>query len=173
MRWRLSLLLVWMLGCPLDIQVRPEEAPDAGCPDGVCPCLGDRDCPDGQRCDTFHDECESGPRLTDECNGIGECPSFANCEDNRCQLSCTYGCPPGYQCAPESVCVEECIAGPPETVGGACDSSMDCLRCGYCVGPTGAKRCHQPCRSDSDCPGGEPGGCEAVPGGSLRVCRLR
>lgn len=171
--WLLApLALMWVLGCPLDIQVRPEEAPDAGCPDGVCPCMRDTDCPEEQRCGDFYDKCEPGPRLTEECSGIGSCPSFAHCEDNRCQLSCTYGCPLGYQCAPESFCVEACTAGPPETLGNACDSSMDCLRCGFCVGSSGAKRCHQPCRFDADCPGSEPGACQPVPGSSLRACRL-
>ena len=173
--WFLALLgLLTVLGCPLDIQVRPKEFPDAGCEGRDCdtPCARDMECPDGQRCDDFYDRCEPGPRLTERCVGVTQCPAFADCENGRCELKCLYGCPLGYQCGPESVCVEECTDGPPETLGDFCGSSMDCTRCGVCVDSGGAKRCHQPCTSDGDCPGGAAGTCQPVSGSSLRVCRL-
>ncbi|WP_164019753.1 latent transforming growth factor beta-binding protein [Pyxidicoccus trucidator] len=168
------LALLTVLGCPLDIQVRSEDAADAGCQGDTCvrACTGDFECPEGQRCDAFYEECESGPRLTQVCSGVASCPAFASCEDGRCELRCSYGCPPGYRCDPESVCVEECTAGQPETLGNFCESSLDCTRCGFCVDAGGAKKCHRPCTSDSDCPGGPSGACQPVPGGSLRVCRL-
>lgn len=166
------LALVMLLGCPLDIQVRPDEVADAGCQGDACVCTGDRECPEDQRCDTFYEECEPGPRLTEACSGVAVCPGFASCEDGRCELKCLYGCPPGYRCAPESVCVEECSAGPTESLGRFCESSLDCGRCGFCVEARGAKKCHQPCTADSDCPGGGADACQPVPGSTLRVCQL-
>ncbi|MFP2908758.1 latent transforming growth factor beta-binding protein [Pyxidicoccus sp. 3LFB2] len=168
------LALLTALGCPLDIEVRPDETADAGCQGAACvrACTRDSECPAEQRCDTFYEECEPGPRLTQECSGVTSCQGLASCEEGRCELRCSYGCPPGYRCSPESVCVEECTEGPPERLGDFCASSLDCTRCGFCVDAGGAKRCHQPCSADSDCAGGGAGACQVVPGSSLRVCRL-
>jgi hypothetical protein len=170
----LLLVLLTALGCPLDIQVRPEAGTDAGCQGEDCAraCTRDLDCPDGQRCDDFYDVCEPGSRLTEECSGFGTCPAYADCKNSRCEQRCTFGCPLGYQCGPESLCVEQCTAGPPETLGRFCASSLDCTRCGFCVESGDGKKCHQPCGGDADCPGGGAGACQLVPGGSLRVCRL-
>lgn len=163
--WFLALLgLLTLLGCPLDIEVRPEEVPT--------PCVRDSECPDGQRCDDYSERCKPGTRLTEPCARSTSCPPYSSCENGRCERSCLYGCPLGYRCDPESLCVEECTQGPPETLGDFCDSSVDCTRCGFCVDAGGTKRCHQPCTSDGDCPGGAAGSCQPVPRGSLRVCRL-
>ncbi|WP_163992909.1 latent transforming growth factor beta-binding protein [Pyxidicoccus caerfyrddinensis] len=170
-----SLGLLMVLGCPLDIQVRPEEGTDAGCQGKDCEtlCVADSECPESHRCDDFEGHCAPGPRLTEECSDFISCQGLASCEDGRCELRCaSYECPPGYQCGPDKVCVETCTGGPPETLGAFCDSSLDCTRCGFCVDGGGSKRCHQPCSSDGDCPGGAVGSCQAVPGGSLHVCRL-
>ncbi|RYZ42058.1 MAG: FHA domain-containing protein [Myxococcaceae bacterium] len=35
----------------------------------------------------------------------------------------------------------------------------------------GGKRCHQPCLSDAECPGGAPRACAVLAGSSLRACR--
>ncbi|NMO13643.1 latent transforming growth factor beta-binding protein [Pyxidicoccus fallax] len=166
--------LLTLLGCPLDIQVRSEEVPDAGCEDDDCatPCVRDSECPDGQRCRDIYDRCEPGARITEPCAGLSSCPGFSNCKNGRCELACSRGCPLGYRCGPESLCVEECTQEPPETLGDHCDSSMDCTRCGFCVDAGGTKRCHQPCKSDEECPDGAAGSCQPVPGSSLRVCRL-
>ena len=168
------LALLSVLGCPLDIQVRPEDGTDTGCRGSACetPCVADSECSDAYRCDGLYERCEAGPRLTEECSGFGTCQGGASCEDGRCELRCVYGCPLGYRCAPEDLCVETCTGGPLETLGDFCDSSLDCTRCGFCVESGGAKKCHQPCSADADCPGGASGSCQLVPGGSLRVCRL-
>ncbi|MCP3137753.1 latent transforming growth factor beta-binding protein [Pyxidicoccus xibeiensis] len=166
------LALLTLLGCPLDIEVREE---DLVCEDEPCgtSCVADAECPDDQRCDGLEDVCVPGPRLTETCSGFGSCQPYASCEESRCEMSCSYGCPPGYRCGPENLCVEECTSGVPETLGDYCETSMDCTRCGFCVADAGgAKRCHQPCSSDGDCPGGTPGSCELIPRSSLRVCRL-
>jgi hypothetical protein len=170
----LATVLLGGLGCPLDIEVRA-PAEDAGCPEPCqVSCDSDAQCPDGQRCDTvYNGRCEAGPRLTQECTRLASCPAFALCEKGHCALRCTYGCPPGYQCGPEGVCVETCTGGPPETLGNFCESSMACARCGFCVSTGGAKRCHQPCKADAECAGGAPGACQPVGEGSpMRVCRL-
>ncbi|MFP2928137.1 latent transforming growth factor beta-binding protein [Pyxidicoccus sp. 3LG] len=170
------LALMTVLGCPLDIQVRPEEAPDAGCEEEPCeqPCASDAECPDDARCYDFEERCVPGPRLTEACSGFNSCQPYANCKDNRCELRCNFGCPLGYRCGPEALCVETCTGGArPERLGDFCNSSLDCTRCGFCVEAEGGKRCHQPCQSDSECPEGAPGSCQQVPGKEgLRVCRL-
>ena len=59
--WFLApLVLVTLLGCPLDIQVRPAEHTDAGCQGRDCqtPCVADSQCLDSERCDTFDERCE-------------------------------------------------------------------------------------------------------------------
>lgn len=173
--WFLApLAVVTLLGCPLDIQVRPEEATDAGCDEKSCRalCAADSECPDDERCNRFEERCEPGPRLTEECFGFDSCQGFANCTKGRCEMSCTYECGRGYQCAPDKICVETCTAGPPETLGRFCQSSLECTRCGICVDSGAGRRCHQPCGSDSDCPGGAEGSCQTLPGSSVHVCWL-
>jgi hypothetical protein len=169
------LALVTLLGCPLDIQVRGEEAePDAGCQGSDCraSCTSDAECPDSERCYDFDGRCEPGPRLTEECSGFNSCQAYANCKNSRCELRCTFGCPLGYQCAPDGICVETCTGNAPETLGRFCASSLECTRCGVCLDSGAGKRCHQPCTSDDECPDGSPGSCQAVAGGSLHVCQL-
>jgi hypothetical protein len=169
----LAAVLLAAVGCPLDIEVRPPVG-DAGCPEPcVIPCERDSQCPEEQRCDAvYNGRCEPGPRLTQACGAFTSCPAFSNCDQGHCALKCIYGCPPGYRCGPEEVCVEECTGGPLETLGHACESSLECARCGFCVSTGGAKQCHQPCKTDTDCPGGAAGACQSGPEGSAwRVCR--
>ncbi|MCY1042356.1 latent transforming growth factor beta-binding protein [Corallococcus sp. bb12-1] len=166
------LLLLTAVGCPLDIQVRDEA--DAGCSDDACvrSCSSDRECPDGQRCDGAFQQCEPGARLTERCADSFSCPGLARCEGGRCSLACGSGCPVGYRCGPEDLCVEICDGLPPATLDAFCSSSLECGRCGFCVDSGGVKKCHQPCRLDVECPGGAPGVCRLLPGGDLGVCRL-
>lgn len=176
MRFPLSFLLLILLvapGCPLDIQVREEL--DAGCLGDACvrSCAADRECPEDQRCSDVYRECESGPRLTEPCSDPLACSTFAYCVKGRCTRDCDPGCPTGYQCspAPESLCVETCEGLPPEHLGDSCETSMDCARCGFCANLGRGKTCHQPCRSDAECPGGQAGTCVQLPGSTLRVCQ--
>lgn len=171
--FRLALLVLWMgPGCPLDIQVRDEA--DAGCAgqDCVLACLSDRECPEGQRCNDAFGQCEPGTRLTEPCADSFSCPSLAFCREDRCTRPCSSGCPSGYLCGPESQCVEACQGMPPESLGRFCQGSLECTRCGFCADTGGVKKCHQPCQADAECPGGEPGVCQLIPGSTLRVCRL-
>ncbi|RKG80055.1 latent transforming growth factor beta-binding protein [Corallococcus exercitus] len=161
-------------GCPLDIQVR--EEPDAGCSGDSCTlaCAADRECPAGQRCNDFYDECEPGPRITEPCADNIACSGIASCKDGRCARRCSVNdCPLGYQCSPgpESLCVETCEGLTPENLGRFCASSMECTRCGLCTDSGGGKKCHQPCRSDAECPDARPGVCVVIPGSTLRVCQ--
>ncbi|MBN9685702.1 MULTISPECIES: latent transforming growth factor beta-binding protein [unclassified Corallococcus] len=176
MRFPLSFLMLLLLvatGCPLDIQVR--EALDAGCSGDACvlSCAADRECPEDQRCSALYEECEPGPRLTEPCFEPLDCPTYTYCVKGRCSRDCERGCPTGYQCspAPESLCVETCEGLSPEHLGDSCETSMDCARCGFCTDSGQGRRCHQPCRSDAECPGAKPGGCVLIPGSSLRVCQ--
>ncbi|RKH03857.1 latent transforming growth factor beta-binding protein [Corallococcus carmarthensis] len=176
MRFSLSFLLVLLVlvvgpGCPLDIQVR--EAPDAGCSESSCssPCDADRECPAGQRCNLFFKDCEDGPRLTEPCSAATSCSGNARCTGGRCVQGCGQGCPVGYLCGPESTCVETCEGMTPATLGSYCTTSMDCTRCGFCADSGSGKKCHQPCRSDAECPDAKPGACVLLPGSTLRVCQ--
>jgi hypothetical protein len=171
-----SLVLLVGAGCPLDIQVREEPETDAGCfrPSCVRDCSSDRDCPDDERCNGFDAKCEPGARLTQECGDNLDCTTFARCLRGRCTQTCNGTCPKDYQCSPENTCVESCAGlPPPKSLGRYCDSSQECGRCGFCadVESQGAKRCHQPCRSDAECPGATAGACVAIPGSALRACR--
>lgn len=173
---RCSFLLVAFVllvgpGCPLDIQVRGE--PDAGCSEDSCAlaCEADRECPDEQRCHYLYNTCEDGPRLTEACSDSLDCPGNSRCMGGHCVRSCERGCPLGYQCGPEATCVETCDGLTPSNLGSYCETSMDCTRCGFCTDLGGGKRCHQPCRSDAECPGGSAGSCAQIPGTALRACR--
>ncbi|WP_257448307.1 latent transforming growth factor beta-binding protein [Archangium lipolyticum] len=167
------LALVTVLGCPLDIEVREQDNPDAG----PLACVKDQECPEGQRCGdaSRNNHCEPGPRVTQPCSGYGTCSYAAFCQDGLCSLDCVGGpCRLGYQCAPDYECVEACTEGPPTKIGVFCNSSTECGRCSVCVpsGSSGEKRCHQPCSADAECPGAAPGVCEKVPGRPGRVCHL-
>ncbi|ADO73779.1 hypothetical protein [Stigmatella aurantiaca] len=167
-------LLLGGLGCPIDIDVRPPSQDGGDCA-GPCtlPCDRDSQCPEDQRCDiTYNKRCEPGLRLTEACTVFTSCPSLSICDEGYCAQSCIYGCPTGYQCGPEEVCVEACTGGPPGTLGNYCESSMECTRCGFCVSTGGEKKCHQPCKADAECLEGGLGACQALPGSTLRVCRL-
>lgn len=151
----------------------------ASCSGGFCvrSCATDWDCPEDRRCDEATDKCELGPRIGEACRDSFDCQSYVNCSTTLrvCAVNCGFdaACPPGYRCAPDSTCVEDC-SGVPETLGLTCESSLDCSRCGFCVatGTGSEKRCRQPCRLDRDCPGGATGSCEQVGSTSLRACRL-
>ncbi|WP_223645985.1 Dickkopf N-terminal cysteine-rich domain-containing protein [Corallococcus sp. EGB] len=174
MRCLFAFLLVTLLaapGCPLDIQVR-EEA-DAGCDESSCQqtCDADRECPAGQRCHSLYEVCEDGPRLTEPCSSSSDCASNARCMGGHCVRSCERGCPLGYQCGPESTCVETCEGRTGGHLSEYCETSMDCTPCGFCTDSGGGRKCHQPCRSDAECPGGGAGSCVPISGTGLRVCR--
>lgn len=174
MRCLFAFLLVVLLvgpGCPLDIQVR--EEPDAGCEDSSCEqvCDADRECPVGQRCNDLSDVCEDGPRLTEPCSVSFDCDSNARCMDGHCVRSCVRSCPLGYQCGPETTCVESCERRTAGHLGDYCENSMDCTPCGFCADSGDGRRCHQPCRSDAECPEGKAGSCVLLSGTDLRVCR--
>ncbi|MDY7229398.1 latent transforming growth factor beta-binding protein [Hyalangium rubrum] len=172
---------VW-LGCPLDIQVRCEDDPtceeETPCEGSDCAealnCDEDSHCRAGWRCNEAG-KCEEGPRLGETCEGL-DCQRLAVCHPlyHRCEYTCRADleCPSSYRCSPDSLCIEQCGGTPPETLGLTCRSSMDCVRCGVCVGSGSTKQCRQPCQRDEDCPGGAPGVCEQVGSGTHRACRL-
>ncbi|MCP3163560.1 DUF7107 domain-containing protein [Myxococcus qinghaiensis] len=150
--------------------------PAAACEDSKCTltCVSDFACRDGRRCS--NDACVVGPRLGDACTDSLDCPTFASCprERMRCEEKCNWNaggglCEPGYQCAPDGLCVQAC-SGTPASVGEVCENSMDCSPCSVCLTSGAALRCRQPCRLDRDCPGGAVGACEQV--GDTKACRL-
>lgn len=188
---------VW-LGCPLDIQVRCEDAASCGgndvCVSGLCTpssgtgdagtdggmdggvkkCAADTECPEDSRCGERTQQCELGSRLGERCYESYECPWSATCSAlrNVCVKYCTLDqyCPSGYQCSPDKLCVAECTA-PPETVGRPCSDSMEC-GCGFCVNTGGQELCRLPCVFDQDCPRVEAGVCEQVGSTNKRACKL-
>ncbi|WP_420811439.1 DUF7107 domain-containing protein [Myxococcus hansupus] len=168
-------------GCASTVPVggactRPCECADAAaaCVSGTCTltCSTDFTCRDGRRC--TDGQCVVGARIGEPCRDTFDCPDFASCprERMRCEERCNPGsglCEAGYQCAPDSVCVQAC-SGSPASVGDDCENSLDCSPCSVCLTSGAALRCRQPCRLDRDCPGGAAGSCEQV--GSTRACRL-
>ncbi|WP_255442802.1 hypothetical protein [Corallococcus sp. Z5C101001] len=149
--------------------------PAAACEGGACTlkCSLDFTCRDERRCTNTH--CVVGPRLGGACRDSFDCPGIATCprERLRCEEKCNPAgaglCEPGYQCAPDGLCVREC-SGTPSSVGEVCENSLDCAPCSVCLSSGTALRCRQPCRLDRDCPGGATGACEQV--GDTKACRL-
>ncbi|MFP2959410.1 hypothetical protein ACLEPN_16615 [Myxococcus sp. 1LA] len=146
----------------------------AACVGGMCTltCSTDFTCHGGRRCEDGN--CVVGPRLGESCEDAFDCAEFAQCPRDRmrCEAQCnpsTGFCAPGYQCAPDWLCVREC-SGTPASVGQVCDNSLDCAPCSVCVSTGAVLRCRQPCQQDRDCPGGAPGACQQV--GDTRACRL-
>ncbi|WP_253816462.1 hypothetical protein [Myxococcus xanthus] len=168
-------------GCASTVEVggactRPCECADAAaaCVGGTCTltCSTDFTCRDGRRCSNA--SCVVGARIGEACRDTFECSDFASCprERMRCEEKCNPGsglCEPGYQCAPDGLCVQEC-SGTPVSVGEDCENSLDCAPCSVCLSSGAELRCRQPCRLDRDCPGGATGACEQV--GDTKACRL-
>ncbi len=149
------------------------DAPDGGT--GTPPrvaCSTDFQCATGSRCEDSR--CVVGSRIGEPCTDSWDCAGFVMCNAKllRCEQRCANDsiCEPGYRCGPDGLCVERCT-DVPSRLGQACADSLECTRCGVCVGSEGARVCRMPCMRDSDCPGQAVGSCEAV-GSWGRACRL-
>ncbi|ADO72566.1 uncharacterized protein STAUR_4788 [Stigmatella aurantiaca DW4/3-1] len=137
-------------------------------------CFKEQDCPEGRRCNE-NSHCERGPRIGQRCEEPSDCQLGASC---NAQKRCSKSCPvngicglEGYGCSPDGECVEACTQGPLEMAGLACETSLDCGRCGLCI-PTNSrvKQCRQACESSLDCP--NAGVCEKVGSSQQGACQL-
>lgn len=131
------------------------------------PCVDDRDCASGQRCNTIRDECQElyAAQLGEPCS-IAEhcdedlvCPGVT-CEQNAygpCDTSTNSGCGPDYACLP--------LTQPPADQAYCalldCTTDADCPNDGFddraapvCLPDIlaeGGSVCAVPCSDDSDC----------------------
>ncbi len=116
--------------------------------------------------------CIAGGKIGDSCDFSTECGAvLCDLTLGVCASSCVFdsSCRPGYDCAPDTTCVPRCQGPVPAVaLGRTCRESVEC-ECGYCVDEGMRKRCHQPCRYDSDCDGGT-GSCRDL--GGKKACKL-
>ncbi|HOX47434.1 MAG TPA: SUMF1/EgtB/PvdO family nonheme iron enzyme [Myxococcota bacterium] len=149
------------------------------CVQGAClvGCRSNRDCPDGQTCDT-----DLGPDGTCiECAVPGDCPAGQTCQDHLCVPYCTaeahcaplhcnltshqcVACTADEHCADGSICqADACVAGcraDEDCDTGHClvaeSTCVDCLSLDHC--PLGTlcvdHACVMGCRDSRDCPAG-------------------